>query len=149
VYSSTFSDKPQTPYELYKRADIETAGQKRLILMAYDGIIRNLNEAKTNIRNGDIMAATLNLTKAQEIVSVLFHSLDFSVGQVAYELGSFYEYVRKRLITANRHKDERIVDEVLSLVAKIREAWAESFKRNADVRSDIKSDGKARIDFAR
>ena len=80
---------------------------------------------------------------------ILFHSLDFSVGQVAYELGSFYEYVRKRLITANRHKDERIVDEVLSLVAKIREAWAESFKRNADVRSDIKSDGKARIDFAR
>jgi len=138
VYFSTFSDKPQTPYERYKRADIETAGQRKLILMAYDGIIKNLNEAKENIKKRDIMAATLNLTKAQEIVSVLFHSLDFSVGKVAYELGSFYEYVRKRLIMANRYKDEKIVDEVLELVVKIREAWAESFRRNARIKSGDK-----------
>lgn len=103
--------------------------------MAYDGIIRNLNEAKEGIKRRDIMKATSKLIKAQEIVSVLFHSLDFNVGEVAYELGSFYEYVRKRLIMANRYKDEKIVDEVLDLVVKIREAWAESFRRNARVKS--------------
>jgi flagellar protein FliS len=143
-----FSDKPQNPYEHYKRTNIETAGQKNLILMAYDGIIKNLNEAKENIEERDIMAATLNLTKAQEIISVLFHSLDFSVGEVAYELGSFYEFVRKRLIMANRHKDERIIDEVLRLVVRIRDAWAESFRKSVRMRSQ----GEARetkIDFSR
>jgi len=118
-----------SPYEKYKRRRIETAPQGKLILMLYDGAIGSLNRAKVGLEDKRYDAVNNNLIKAQEIVRELMFSLNMSVGEIAKNLYSLYDFMYRKLIEANVKKDSGLIIEIRDMLQELKGAWEEGIKR--------------------
>ena len=110
----------------YKNNQILTAPQNKLVLMLYDGIIKNLNLAKISLDKKEYESYNRNLIKAQDIVMELMTTLNFEAGgEVADGLYRLYDYMYLRLIRANVEKNLEYLDEVLKYTEELRETWAQ------------------------
>lgn len=119
--------------EVYRRQQVETASPGQLIVMLYDAAIRNCRAAREAIRQQDREKAARHLLKAQDIVAELMSSLNVAAaGEVGPPLLRLYEYMYRRLVEANIRKDRDAVREVESLLAGLREAWAEALAGQPD-----------------
>jgi flagellar protein FliS len=100
---------------------VATADNVKLILMLFDGLLESLAAARGHIMHGNIA----DKGKASRILMGLQGSLDFERGgELAQNLDELYGYVTRRLVRANAHNDLEILEEVRSLMAEIRDAWA-------------------------
>ena len=112
-------------YGAYERTYVETADQRQLILMLYDGAIRFMRKATVRIDENDIEAAHNYLVRSRDILGELLATLKpEKAGEVGRNLQRLYVYVFNRLVEANLTKDRAIVDEVLGLMITLREGWA-------------------------
>ena len=118
---------PNDPSQLYSTVQTETSTDLNLVLMAYDGIVRNLqnvldesDEIGTEER---IEWINNELINAQQIVDVLIAGLNFDEGEVSLKLESFYQFIRTQLIHANMNQDMDKVKDVLQLVEKVKAFW--------------------------
>ena len=114
------------PSQLYSAVQTETSTDLTLVLMAYDGIIRNLQ----NVLDGSdeteverIERITNELINAQQIVDVLIDGLNFDEGEISLKLESFYQFIRTQLISVNVDKDVDKVKDIISLVEKVKTFW--------------------------
>ena len=114
------------PSQLYSAVQTETSTDLTLVLMAYDGIIRNLQ----NVLDGSdeteverIERVTNELINAQQIVDVLIDGLNFDEGEISLKLESFYQFIRTQLISVNVDKDVDKVKDIISLVEKVKTFW--------------------------
>lgn len=113
------------PYSAYERTNVETADQRQLILMLYDGAIRFMSKAAARIESNDIEAAHNYLVRSREIVSELLATLKpEKAGEVGTNLQRLYVYVFNRLVHANLTKDLEAVRECIHLMTTLREGWA-------------------------
>jgi flagellar protein FliS len=113
-------------YGAYRRIQTETASPADLILQLYDGLLNNLQRADDAMTAGqDLAAANAALLRAQDIVMELVASLDLDAGEIAQQLADLYQYVYQRLIEANVRKDRDAIAEVIRLMGRIRDAWAQ------------------------
>jgi flagellar protein FliS len=102
-----------------------TTSQKELIVMAYDGILRFLNQAKVHIDAREVEGSYLALTKARAIVEELAGTLNMEAGgEIAQNLWNLYVFFIQKITEANFTKDPSLIDGVLPAVAALREAWA-------------------------
>jgi flagellar protein FliS len=116
------------PLRSYKETQIKTATPGKLILMMYDGAIKNLNQALQDMddehRRYDSISNSL--IKAQDIIAELMISLDFDRGgEIARNLFGLYVFMNRRLLDGNIKKDKTPLEEVKSLLIELRGAWAE------------------------
>jgi flagellar protein FliS len=66
------------------------------------------------------------MSKAFGIVSHLQGTLDMDAGQeVAQQLDRLYTYVVDKLIEANVHKRPAAIDEAISVLTTLRDAWSQ------------------------
>ena len=115
------------PSQLYNTVQTETSTDLTLVLMAYDGIVRNLQ----NVLDGSdeveaeerIEWINNELINAQQIVDVLIDGLNFDEGEISLKLESFYQFIRTQLIHANVDQDMEKVKDVLQLVEKVKAFW--------------------------
>ncbi len=115
------------PSQLYNTVQTETSTDLTLVLMAYDGIVRNLQ----NVLDGSdeveaeerIEWINNELINAQQIVDVLIDGLNFDEGEVSLKLESFYQFIRTQLIHASVNQDMEKVKDVLQLVEKVKAFW--------------------------
>ena len=115
------------PSQLYSTVQTETSTDLTLVLMAYDGIVRNLQ----NVLDGSdeveaeerIEWINNELINAHQIVDVLIDVLNFDEGEVSLKLESFYQFIRTQLIHANVDQDMEKVKDVLQLVEKVKAFW--------------------------
>ncbi|MBU2699159.1 flagellar protein FliS [Sporomusaceae bacterium BoRhaA] len=125
------------PYEQYRRMQVETASQGKLILMLYEGAIKNLHLAQQCMESKNINGAHSSLMKAQRIIQELNITLNMDAGEIAQNLRDLYVYMLERLAKANMQKDRAIVSEVLELLAELKSGWDEIIlkksSRNAPV----------------
>lgn len=114
-------------YDQYRRTSVETLSPGKLLIMLYDGAIKNVENARRDIHEGNINQAHINLIKAQEILIELMATLnmDYDISQSLYAL---YEYLHNRLVDANMHKDVNILDEVEGFLSELRDTWQEAVK---------------------
>ncbi|URN96097.1 MAG: flagellar export chaperone FliS [Candidatus Pristimantibacillus lignocellulolyticus] len=111
-------------YQAYQKNKYETASPHRLITMLYDGAIRFMNQSIANVQAQDIEATNLSLSRAQEIVNELIACLNFEEGNdIAVNLNNLYRYVIDLLIKANIQKSIEPINEAISIIKEIREAW--------------------------
>ncbi|MCU0845990.1 MAG: flagellar export chaperone FliS [Spirochaetes bacterium] len=114
----------KNPYDQYKRTEINTANQGKLIVMLYDGAIKFLNIAMENMEPRTYDVVNTNIIKAQDIITELLLSLNVSEGgEISKSLMSLYLYFKKRLLEANVQKDAEILKEVLLHLRELRAAW--------------------------
>lgn len=108
----------------YINNEIMTASRTKLVVMLYDGAIRNLKIAKGAIDEKNIEKTNNSIIKAQKILSELMSTLNFEEGgEIAENLMALYRYMYQRTIRANIDKDPDILDEVIGHLEKIKEAW--------------------------
>lgn len=125
-------------YAAYKKVDVETASQGKLIIMLFNGAIQRAEEAKRQMEKGHRQNAHSNLIRAQEIVSELRGALNMRAGTLAANLDRIYEYFQHLLIKANIHKETPPIHECLELMVSMRNTWQELFDNLAKKETDPK-----------
>ena len=108
----------------YQNSSIQTASPAKLTLMLYDGAIKFCNIAKEGLKEKDIAKANTNIIKAERIINELRGTLDKKY-EVSKDFDLVYDYIYRKLIEANLHKNEDALDEALKYTREMRETWVE------------------------
>ena len=111
------------PYQQYKEQGILTASPLELIVLLYDGCIKQIKLAKLHMEAGSYQDANRSLQRAQDIVTELSSSLDFQY-DISHELVAIYEFVLRSLMEVNATKETGPVDEIITILAELRDAWS-------------------------
>ena len=108
----------------YKKASVNTLDQNKLIIMLYDGAIKNANFAVQYMESGEIEKVHDSLIKTKNIVTELLATLNMeNGGEIAKNLKSLYSYMFSLLIEANMEKKSKPVLTVIDLLKELRGAW--------------------------
>ena len=113
----------------YHQVGVQTmvagASAHGLVALLFDGFMAAVHQAKGAMRSRDIAAKGHAIGHAVRIIDEgLKAALDLKAGgKLAADLSDLYAYVCLRLIQANLHNDEAALDECLSLLAPLRDAW--------------------------
>ena len=117
-------------YNAYQKTNINTASQGRLVVLLYEGIIKQLTTAGTYIENdGKIRPENIEkygicIQKAQAIITDLQVSLDMDKGgEIALNLMSLYVFFNEELLAANINHNKDKLDFVLRMVKDLTESW--------------------------
>jgi flagellar secretion chaperone FliS len=114
----------KSPYTAYRNTGIQTADQRTLILMLYDGLLRFLQKSIVKMEARDIEGAHNYLVRSREIVAELLATLKpEKAGEIGNNLKRLYVYAFNRIIEANLRKDPDIVREVIKMISTLREGW--------------------------
>lgn len=110
------------PYETYRQQEVLLAGRSELLLMLYDGCIKQLKLAGIAIDEKDVQGAHTALMKAQAILSKLMGDLDMSF-EVSAPLMELYRFFQQQIMEANVKKDTALIKPVLDMLADLRNTW--------------------------
>ena len=110
----------------YNKASVNTLDQNKLIIMLYDGAIKNANFAVEYMKSGEIEKVHDSLIKTKNIVTELLATLNMeNGGEIAKNLKSLYSYMFSLLIEANMEKKSKPVLTVIDLLKELRGAWVQ------------------------
>ncbi|MEO1838630.1 MAG: flagellar export chaperone FliS [Candidatus Lambdaproteobacteria bacterium] len=124
----------------YKKASVNTLDQTKLIIMLYDGAIKNASFAVEHMKSGKIEKVHDCLIKTKNIVTELMATLNMDRGgDIAKNLQSLYSYMFSQLIEANMNKKTEPVVIVIDLLKELRAAWTQ-------INSKKKNDAKTQND---
>lgn len=128
----------------YKKASVNTLDQTKLIIMLYDGAIKNASFAVEHMKSGQIEKVHDCLIKTKNIVTELMATLNMDKGgDIAKNLQSLYSYMFSQLIEANMNKKTEPVVIVIDLLKELRAAWTQinSKKKNDAKRQNTPGKG--------
>ena len=128
----------------YKKASVNTLDQTKLIIMLYDGAIKNASFAVEHMKSGQIEKVHDCLIKTKNIVTELMATLNMERGgDIAKNLQSLYSYMFSQLIEANMNKKTEPVVVVIDLLKELRAAWTQinSKKKNDAKRQNTPGKG--------
>ena len=112
----------------YRKVDVETASQGKLIVMLFNGAIQRAEEAKRQMGRGKIVSVHNNLLRAQAIIGELRNALNMKAGgEIARNLDRIYEYLQHLLIEANIQKQPQPIDDAIAYMTTMRDTWQELF----------------------
>jgi len=115
----------------YKKASDNTLDQNKLIIMLYDGAIKNASFAVEYMKSGEIEKVHNCLIKAKNIVTELMATLNMEQGgDIAKNLQSLYSYMFSQLIEANMEKKTEPILVVIDLLKELRAAWVQINKKS-------------------
>jgi flagellar protein FliS len=116
----------------YKETTVKTASQGQLIVMLYDGAIKQLTRAielmelnktqKKDPSRFEIIGKSI--MKTEEILTELMVSLDFDQGgEISKNLFSLYTWFNRELVESNISQDVSRVITVKSMLIELRDTW--------------------------
>jgi flagellar protein FliS len=101
----------------------------RLLILLYERLVRDLDEATAAISAGSVPDAHEALVHAQAIVDELRYALDPSAWDGAAGLADLYGWLSAQLLTANLRKDAEAVAACRRVVLPLLETWTEAYER--------------------
>jgi flagellar secretion chaperone FliS len=134
--------KQQLAHQQYVTTQVGTADRLQLVIMLYDGAISFLGQAKEKMAARDAAGKGLLIGRALDIIAELNASLNFQAGQqLATNLFHLYNFMTGHLTKANLNWDVAALDEVLTMLNQLREAWVEVAQRSR--RGELEENGEA------
>lgn len=120
----------RSPASSYRRLDLETsvaqADPHKLVAMLFDGACLAIAQARRALREGRIPAKGEATGRAVRILEEgLKASLDSRGGEIASNLQALYDYMARRLLSANLNGDDSQYAEVAEMLDRLRDAWNE------------------------
>lgn len=122
------------PISAYQKVEqdiaVESSNPHQLIMLLFQAAEQAISLAKIHMESGNIAEKGLAISRAIDIINLgLKASLDIEAGgQIAENLAALYDYMVRRLISANIKNQVAILDEVATLLYEISSAWAEAGK---------------------
>lgn len=119
----------QNAYTAYQKNNVSTASQGRLVVLLYEGAIKQLTAALNlfegnKIRTKEIEKFGICLQKTQAIITELQVSLDMDRGgEIARNLMSLYVFFNEELIRAGISQDKDKIASVLKMMKELAESW--------------------------
>ncbi len=120
----------QNAYTAYQRTNVNTASQGRLVVLLYEGAIKNLNNAISLFDENDKIKACnieqfgIHIQKTQAIITELQVTLDMDKGKdIARNLMSLYLYFNEQLMDANINHDKAKLQFVLKMISELADSW--------------------------
>lgn len=128
-------------YVQYREQSVLTASPGDLVLMLYDGCIRQLRIARLALSPAgnaqpEVEEASQALLKSQDIVGELMQGLDFHY-DVAKHLFRVYEYINFQLIQANIRKDCKLIENLEDIMTELRVTWEQVLKINRTANASV------------
>ena len=113
-----------TAQQRYLVRQIMSATPAGRVAMLYDRAIGLLNEAIDAIEAGEIERRWRCNSKAVEVVSHLWETLDMEQGgKIATNLGELYEFMIGRLTAVDVANDAQAARDVIRLLEPLRRSW--------------------------
>jgi len=116
------------PDRSYLVTRVLTAPPQSLVLMLYDGALRETARARSidPSQPGGREQLHKALTRAQDFIRELLLALDREKGgDLAGRLAALYLFCQERLIEANVKADPSLCEDVLRVLRPLRDAWAQ------------------------
>jgi len=108
----------------YLANQVLTASPVELVRMLYERAVQAVEDARTALRSGDILARGKAIGKAIEILSELRLSLRRDVfPEYCDTLGGLYGYLQRQLARAHSEQSESLLQEVSRLLQTLLEGW--------------------------
>jgi len=108
----------------YLKSVVMTASPEQLQLMLLDGAIRFTQRGKEALEKDDIEGAFNGFERAQRIVLELNNGLRREVNpELVDRMAALYDFIFRRLIDANVHRETRAADDALRILRHQRETW--------------------------
>lgn len=127
-------------YNAYQTATVRTASQGQLVVLLYEGAVRELTTATSlfgtdgKLKAHDIEKFGNCLQKTGAIITELEASLDMEKGgEVAENLMSLYTYFNSELMDAAFKQDKSKVDFVLNMMTELTVSWRQIAASTANV----------------
>ena len=128
---------PSKYHDQYRRNQISTSNQGRLILMMYEGAIKFTTMAEESIAKGDASNQGKYIQKAHDIINELSLALDFKKGgDVAPRLESLYQFALSQLTLANIKSDKKPLQVVLNILNHLLEGWVKVYEASTNTGQD-------------
>jgi flagellar secretion chaperone FliS len=115
-----------SPAHRYREVAVKTANPLQLVVMMYDAAICSLQEAKEQVGRKDIAGRSRSINKCISIISELQSCLNIQQGgEIAASLDRLYDYMKRRMFTANVEQSIEPLEEIEALLENLRSAWSE------------------------
>lgn len=111
-------------YSAYKKQSISTLTPMEIVVKLYDEAERQINRAIAYIEQKNYESANNCLKKSQDIVNALRSVLDMKI-PISTQLDALYDFFNRQLITANMKKDITILQELLPMLAELKDAFSQ------------------------
>ena len=114
----------------YGAVQASTSSPGQILVMLYDGLFRFLNEARTALQEKRRGRAGELISRAHAILDTLSSTLNPEhAPELCGNLEALYLFCMQQLITANIQSKVEPIDDVLRILAPLREAWTEVVTR--------------------
>lgn len=127
-------------FAAYQTANVRTASQGQLIVLLYEGAIRELTSAASLFNaEGKLEVPRIEkfgicIQKAQAIITELEVSLDMeNGGEVAQNLMSLYYFFNSELVTAGINQDKEKVNFVANMMTELLASWRQIAASEANI----------------
>ena len=114
----------------YLANKINTATPLELVIIAYEGAINFLKEAKNSYEHKNIQGGGDSIIKSQKIIRELRNSLDMEVKDVSENLFFLYRQMDKNLTAVAKSKHLILLNRVISMLDELKNSWV-SISKNA------------------
>jgi flagellar protein FliS len=119
----------------YRQSTARGASPLRLVVLLYEQAVQDLRSARAALDRHDIESRTRSMNHALLIIGQLQATLDLARGgEVAQNLARFYHALRAALIEAQAAASAAILDQQISNLLSLREAWLEVERSVSPVR---------------
>jgi flagellar protein FliS len=110
----------------YRETTVRGASPVRLVITLYEQVIEDLRRAVIAQEKGAIEARTREINHAFKVIAHLQGTLDRERGgEVAANLAKFYAMVRKALTEAQFRQSAGLIEQQISQLVTVHEAWLE------------------------
>ena len=110
----------------YGAVQVTTSSPGQILVMLYDGLFRFLGEARAALVARDLARVGERISRSHAILDLLASTLDPAhAPELCDNLQALYLFCMARLVEANIQKDPARIDEVLRVLAPLRDAWRE------------------------
>jgi len=108
----------------YLETRVLSADPLELVRLLYHAGAGAVRDARRHLEEGDILARSRSISKACGVLTELLTALDRERGgEIAQRLAELYDYMRRRLLEANRQQADPPLAEVLGLLATLSDGW--------------------------
>lgn len=107
----------------YKKMEMESASQGKLLLRLYDGALDFIELAVEHHTKKNAMEYRHYIGKVQAIVNELMSTLNMEAGDIAQNLFLLYEFMLRQLLDAYKAENIEQVYSVQHLIKGLRDAW--------------------------